>query len=282
MQIGEIARGRVITINATEPVARALYLMQEESVRHLPVMKGRSPVGIVTDHNVLHQIGWHRDQAKLASMLSTRVEKIMRSPIVTMSPSEAIKTIAEKMLSRGIGAVPLMEHERLVGIATKTDILKCFLTENPVVDTQVREQAVKNCMTRDVVHVGPDDATLEAVHLMQSKQIQHLPVLESEQLVGMLSDRDIMRGTPRESFPDTRLGAHASLAFALHVRGIMTPECVRIQPDTPLAQVAEILVEKKIGALPVVASDQLLGIVTETDLLKVLVGPLASSREFQF
>jgi acetoin utilization protein AcuB len=94
---------------------------------------------------------------------------------------------------------------------------------------------------------------------MRDNRFRHLPVVEDGRLVGILSDRDLR---PVLLSP--------GLARA-RVRELMSEDLTTVGPDTPIEEAASLLVVKKIGCLPVVAQGQLVGIVTETDLLAVLV-----------
>lgn len=282
MNIGEIACRKVKTLNFIEPVARALYIMQEEGIRHLPVLRNRVPDGMVSDHNILSHLGWH-DAAHKNAAVNDRVEKIMRHPIVTVSPDETIEKVAQLIINRNIGAIPLVDSTgRLVGIATKSDFLKCFLTDTPVVTADQKDQNVASVMSKNVLSVTPDDATLDALHIMKSKRIQHLPVLKDATLVGILSDRDILRGSSPKQ--DARQSHLRSAGSPLHVRGLMCEEVLTLPRHATLSQAAGAMVERHIGAIPIVSDDNRLeGIITETDMIKIIAGPLAdSSRVFQF
>jgi CBS-domain-containing membrane protein len=109
-------------------------------------------------------------------------------------------------------------------------------------------------MTRSVVTVLPRLSVQSAMRLMHDGRFRHVPVLEDDRLVGILSDRDV-RG--RE---------HLSIAE------VMQREVITVNPSTPVEVAARLLLDNKIGALPVVdeASGALVGIVSQTDLFGVL------------
>ena len=270
MQISEISRKQVTTLTATEPVARALFLMEEHGIRHLPVIRNRVPVGMLSDHNVLNLIGWQLEPRKRAAALSQRVEKVMRQPIITVEPTMPIDDVARRMLGRNIGAMPLVADGHLKGIVTKSDMLKCYALGTAVVAEEILEAQVSKHMHTEVLCTSPSDATLDALRTMQSNQIQHLPVVENDRLVGMLSDRDIMRGKPPGQVANRGFGRQATVTSPLHVRGIMESEVVTIPPEATLCDVAATLVDRRIGAVPVTQGQTLLGIISETDLIRVM------------
>jgi acetoin utilization protein AcuB len=118
---------------------------------------------------------------------------------------------------------------------------------------------VRDVMATDLVTVRPHETARHAYQLMRDHRFRHLPVVEDGQLVGILSDRDLR---PVLLSP--------GLARA-RVRELMSEDLTTVGPDAPLEEAASLLVVKKIGCVPVVDHGRLVGIVTETDLLAVLV-----------
>jgi len=109
-------------------------------------------------------------------------------------------------------------------------------------------------MTRDIVVVSPTVTAGVAARLMERRRIRHLPVVEYGRLVGILSDRDLLKRPP-----GTSCGA------------AMTPAPVTCLPSTSVSQVAKLMLEHKIDSIPIVSySGSLTGLVTSTDLLGLL------------
>jgi acetoin utilization protein AcuB len=110
---------------------------------------------------------------------------------------------------------------------------------------------------------------IDAVRLLREARIRHLPVLDgSGRLVGIVTDRDL-----RQVILDPRLQEQlgAGLADALEgftVRDIMTWAVITVRPETEIRDAARLLHQRKIGALPVVKNDRLIGILTETDVIR--------------
>lgn len=119
--------------------------------------------------------------------------------------------------------------------------------------------SVRDVMSTDLVTVSPAESARRAWETMRDRRIRHLPVLEGERLVGILSDRDLRA---------VLLSPGLSGAT---VSELMSEPPTTIRPEAPVEDAASLLVVKKIGCLPVVENDRLIGIVTETDLLAVLV-----------
>ncbi len=130
---------------------------------------------------------------------------------------------------------------------------------------------VAGLMTRKLITVSPDDSVEHAIQLLQQRGVRHLLVLEDGELVGIVSDRDIKRVLDPVRHHKKKLLGVGGLFFLLEpitVREIMTADVVSVPPDMPAQEAASIMVAEKFGALPVVRKETLVGILTETDLLR--------------
>jgi acetoin utilization protein AcuB len=132
---------------------------------------------------------------------------------------------------------------------------------------------VRDVMRPDPITVSPDTTLPQAVRLAAQRGIRHLPVVEGERLVGIVSDRDLKRAM---ASPATSLEAHELryLLDRLPVREIMSAAVITIGPMMPVEEAARLMVLEKIGALPVIEADRLVGIVTETDVLALFARAL--------
>jgi CBS domain-containing protein len=114
---------------------------------------------------------------------------VMTRDVFTVEADARLTEAAAAMVARTVGAAVILEHERLVGILTERDIMKA------VASGHVGESRVSEWMTRHPEVVGPEEATDHAAALMIHGGFRHLPVVEGETLVGIVSIRDLMRVT---------------------------------------------------------------------------------------
>jgi acetoin utilization protein AcuB len=123
-------------------------------------------------------------------------------------------------------------------------------------------------MKRPVVTITPDMPIHEALGIMKREQIRHVPVLQDGKLVGIVVDEDLIYASPS---PATSLSIWEmnSLLSRITVREVMTEEVITVSEDTPIEQAALIMAEHKIGSIPVMRNEELVGIITETDLFKI-------------
>lgn len=130
---------------------------------------------------------------------------------------------------------------------------------------------VKDVMTPSPVTVHPAVTVGAAWKLMRRRRIRHLPVLDaSGRPVGIVSDRDL-RQVILEPALQEQLGNVTRAMNVLTIKEVMTWGMVTAQPETTLRQAAQMLTEQRIGALPVVEGERLVGILTASDLVKALV-----------
>jgi CBS domain-containing protein len=131
---------------------------------------------------------------------------------------------------------------------------------------------VRDWMTREVASVRRNDKLAIADDVMRLGRIRHTPVLEdhSDDLVGIVSQRDLFRGALAGALG---YGQHAQqkVMSMLVIKDIMATDPVTTTPDTPLADAARLMIERKIGCLPVVEDGRLVGILTESDFLRFAV-----------
>jgi acetoin utilization protein AcuB len=129
---------------------------------------------------------------------------------------------------------------------------------------------VKKQMKPNPITVGPQDSFRHAMNLIRQRGIRHLPVVEEGRLVGIVTDRDIRQASPS---PATSLEMHELhyLLEKIKVRDIMTTNVVTVAPDTPIEEAARLMLHHRIGSLPVLRRRELVGIITETDILHAFV-----------
>jgi len=121
-------------------------------------------------------------------------------------------------------------------------------------------------MSREIVTLSPDETAATALALCRERRIRHLPVLEEGRLVGIVSDRDLRSSTPALGDP-----ARAAALQEVLVEDVMAREVVSALPDDPIEQAANTMRERRIGCLPVLEGDELVGIITASDVMDALV-----------
>lgn len=131
---------------------------------------------------------------------------------------------------------------------------------------------VRNWMTPDVLTVSPDTSLLKIGKMMRENDVRRLPVVDTKgQVVGIISDRDVRDASPSKATTLDMYEMHYLLA-EIKAKDIMTPRPLIVKPTDTVEMAAMIMLDKKIGGLPVVEPDgRLCGIIAEQDVFKALV-----------
>ena len=133
---------------------------------------------------------------------------------------------------------------------------------------------VKELMSEHVVTVAPADSGLDAVARMVRSRVRHLPVVNRDgELVGVVTDRDLRRYLLAPDvlarLPERRV---AELLGSVRVAEVMSTDVLTVEPDVALADASAIMHDERVGSLPVVDHGRLVGVLTETDMLRHLLG----------
>ena len=134
-------------------------------------------------------------------------------------------------------------------------------------------------MTRHPVTITQNEGIDDALRMMRDNHVRRLPVLDKKgKLVGIVSDKDLLYASPS---PATSLSVHELhyLLSKLTVKEVMSSPVITVTEYTPLEEAARIMADSKIGGLPVMREDKLVGIITETDMFKIFLEMLGARKK---
>ena len=129
---------------------------------------------------------------------------------------------------------------------------------------------VRDFMTTDVTALQDTDTLLDARMVFVRSSFRHLPVLHGKQLVGVVTEHDVRQYTP-STLSGVTPEEYNRILETTSVSRAMTREPLSVRPDQPVFEAANILYTQRFGCLPVVENGELVGIVTTTDMLRLLV-----------
>lgn len=264
MNVMKLATRPVVTVDVHDHCRHAAELMNRFYIRHLPVLHDGRPVGMVSDRDLLASIGhWYIDAQHPEGDVPAwadqlLVDRIMSAPLICVAPDDPPEKAVRLMLNKKLSAVPIVGEDCLHGIVTETDLLRSFAG-----DPRWHRQTVDGWMSARVIFVSPDELIRTAWRLMRDKQMRHLLVANEGALAGILSDRDLLCAITWE--------AAGPLGIQERVQQIMTRDVATIDRHASLAQAVSAMLSTRIGALPVIDQTSLVGIITETDLLRTVL-----------
>jgi acetoin utilization protein AcuB len=141
-----------------------------------------------------------------------------------------------------------------------------------------RQELVKDWMTRDVITVTPKTTLPEAHRLMTEKKIRRLPVVDNERLLGIVTRGDV-RGAEPSGATSLSIWEVNYLLSRLKIEELMTRQAVTTHENATIGEAAELMLQHKISGLPVVDNEQrLVGIITESDIFRLVVGKWREER----
>jgi acetoin utilization protein AcuB len=138
---------------------------------------------------------------------------------------------------------------------------------------------VRDSMTANPVITHPDATYGDAMELIREKKIRRLPVVDEKgELVGIVVEKDLLKASPS---PATTLSVYEIpyLLSKLKVRDIMSRRVITVEEDWPLEEAARVMIEHKIGCLPIIRGNQLSGIITETDVFGAMAIALGGESQ---
>ena len=137
---------------------------------------------------------------------------------------------------------------------------------------------IRDVMTKNPMTIDSQTLVLDAQKIMRENNIRRLPVVEKGKLVGIITHHDLLEAAPS---PATSLSVHELnyLLSKMKVKEIMKKNPVTLTPDTPFEEALRIGQEKKIGSFPVVENGKLVGIATESDIVRFLTRALGVREE---
>ncbi len=137
---------------------------------------------------------------------------------------------------------------------------------------QPSEHQVDSFMVKDFVSVKAKDQLDFVDDVMSLGRIRHMPVVDGERLIGVVSQRDLLASSLSLAL-DFEVGQRRNFMRSVVVEEVMTPQPITVAPTVTLREAARLMLTHRIGCLPVVErDDRLVGLVTETDLLRGAYG----------
>jgi acetoin utilization protein AcuB len=132
-------------------------------------------------------------------------------------------------------------------------------------------------MSHPVITMSPDLPIVDALNLMKRERIRRAPVVKDGKMVGIVSDKDLLNAS---TSPTTSLSVWELnyLLSKITIKEVMSKKVLSVSENTPIEEAARIMADNKIGGLPVTRGDDVVGIITETDLFKIFL-ELMGARE---
>ncbi len=257
--VRELYNSSPLKVSLDEKVTSMRRLFRESKER----------VALVVDrYDKLEGIITRGDILIITSAKSTaRVKDIMSEPIITVDPSERVSNVLPRMLKADEWYSPVVDQEKAIGIIGLEHIIQRMVDENfEYLDTI----KVEEIMTKDVITASIDDYVNHVWNKMVEYKYAGLPVVDSKnRLVGIITQYDLLSKGVRINLESSR--GYSRLE---RIREIMTYSVVYVYPWDSVGKVAQIMLERGFGRIPVISDADrrvLVGIVDREDIVRVLL-----------
>jgi len=130
---------------------------------------------------------------------------------------------------------------------------------------------ISSIMTKKVLTLSTKDNLVTAESLFKKNKIRHIPIVENDKIIGMLSYTDLLRISFADAVDEDEQTIETTVYDMFSIEQVMVSNVVTVKPGNTIKEIAEILAKKEFHALPVLENNKLVGIVTTTDLIKYLI-----------
>jgi len=275
-EIMAIATRDVISLPQTQSIMAAVEQMTTCGFRRLPVTDAGTKrlLGIVTSGDIINFLGGGdkyqlvqvRHNGNLIAAVNEAIRTIMTPQPEILKSDARIRDAVEVITRKKIGGLPIVDKDGiLLGIATERDVLSVLASGRSPLH-------VEDIMSSALRVTAPDCPIATVTRDMTRHRFRRLPVVSDDVLYGIVTATDIMRYLgSREVFSKMVTGNVAEVT-GLPVRNLIAGELFTTSPEKTINQVAQEMLKKNIGALPVIEDSRLVGLVTEFDLVRAFSG----------
>lgn len=277
MKVEDIMSDEVIVMQENEQVSYARNLMLKNGLSRIVVTDSQGkPVGMATEKDLSRKMRGNGPEWKRRPIDKILISRVMTEGVITTKPSEEINNVVDLMLQNSISSIPVVDDDGLTGIVTKTDLLHFYSDKYP------GRWKVSDLMTKDVVTVNENHSIAHVIGVMEENGISKVVVIRDSEPVGIITPENISfasvedseMGVAREKIyfiknsNDGRDKKNFRLISMFTAADIMKDDLIIISPDEDGAKAAKIMLKEKISGLPVVENNEVVGIITKTDLIR--------------
>ena len=243
------------TVSVDDRIADALAVMKQSNYQDVPVLDGSEFVGMVSYASILR---------KKSVTLDAKVKNLVRN-LPTVSKDMEITKIAEMMVSSNCRQLPILNGKKVVGVIERNRLIDIARDIKALKEIRVWE-----IMSNPVESVKANDLMDDALELMIREDYRTIPVVnDANNVIGIVGMREIIDNNwkkENKTIGDLEKSARSQIT----VESIATTSAKTISWDADVAEAVDIMVENRFSTLPVVEGKDLVGIITEYDILELI------------
>jgi len=267
-----LATRNVVTLPPTATIMEAIKIMTEKKFRRIPIADAgtRRLEGIITSVDIIDFLGGgrrnllveNRFKGNLLAAINEEVRQIMDTDVAYLHEQADFKEAISTMLKRRTGGLPIVNDDmHVVAIFTERNAIE-------LMGGIITNKTVDEYMTRSVKMVSTETPIGHAAKIMVENRLRRLPVVKDGIFAGMVTASDIVHFLGRgDAFSKLTTG-NIHEALDQPVGSIVSQDLIWTSPGTDMGKAMEIMLERKIGSLPILEGGLLRGIITESDFLR--------------
>jgi CBS domain-containing protein len=269
-----IAKSPVVTMAPTTPIYEAIQVMVKAGFRRMPIVDSGTKRlrGIITATDIVNYLGGGEKfqiiQRKYAGnffkAINEPIKSVMTQKVFSILTTAKTSDAIELMKEHNVGGLPVVDEEnRVWAIVTERDVAFLF-------SGKISEVKVVDVMSKKVVAAKPNTSIFEAEKTMIQHGFRRLPVVQNEKLMGIVTVMDILRFFGSGHVFKHLQSRTITQVLQTKILDIAVRDIVTVGPEVEVGQAAKLMRDRKIGALPVVQKEKLVGIITERDFFKLI------------
>ncbi len=276
MKVEDIMSDEVVVMQENQQVNHARNLMLKHGLSRVVIVDTQGkPVGIVTEKDLSRKMRGNGPEWKRRPIDKILIGRAMTEGLVTTRPSDDVQNVVELMLKNGISSIPVVDNDGLIGMVTKTDLLNFYNDKYP------GKWKVSELMSKDVISVNENHSIAHVIGVMEENGISKVVVIRDNQPVGIITPENISFASVEDSETGVAVEKiyfirnsngidkkNFRLISMLTASDIMKDDVTMIDQDEDATKAALIMLKEKISGLPVVKDDEIVGIITKTDLIR--------------
>ena len=267
LRVSDFMSTDLVTASPDETIGDILGKMKSHDIHEIPVLERKKLLGVVTMRELM-RLRNHPPTTKVSTILQ---------PLPELAPATPLPVAAEKLISTGFRAIPVVKGKSLVGVLSRSDLVRALVEARALEGILARD-----FMTPNPQAIGEDETVDRAVQLMASLGERSIPVVDKNRhLKGVIGLKDVAdlfaRPKVREQQGE-RAGREDKITIS--VGSVMRYPPTTIGPDADVQRAAELMAKNRISSVIVTEKDEPAGIITTQDLMQYLAGLVERKQLF--
>jgi CBS domain-containing protein len=274
IKVEDVMNEEIITIEDNEQVSHARNLMLKYGYSRILVLNQEAKLaGIVTEKDLTRKMRAKGPKWKRRPIDKISIHRVMTPNPLSISPNRELREAVELMIKNNISSIPVVDEEEIVGIITKGELMEFYSQKFS------GKWKVSDLMSRNVITVNENHSIGHVISIMEEKRIGKIVVMRDQEPVGIITPanisfadvEDLESGIEKIYFlrpVEGKSKRNVREVSLLTAGDIMKNDLIKIHQDEDAANVADIMIKNNISGVPVVENDELVGIITRTDLIR--------------